>query len=133
MDTYSYYIENGLWKFTSSSFVGDLLGVLISIDKKDYYKKLNKELCVRNFSSQLPDSIITLQKHGIPTNVKKYYLTYVDSPLREFCSFYYLELFPTNINCENINKIISTSCLPLKYLDNLIKDNQCLTVDAEKE
>jgi len=124
MESYQYYIEKTKWKFTSSLFSDDILGVLISVDKKELYVELNNCLCPNcDFSKHMPDTCITLQKHGYIKNVKEFYLTYVDSPLRKFCDFHYIELLPTYKNCENINKIISTSCLPVKYLDKLIKDN----------
>jgi hypothetical protein len=126
--TFEYYIEDGIWRFYSSEFNGEILGVLISLDSKDYYKTLNEQLGTRDFYSSMPNNIITLLKHGIPEIVKSHYLVYVDSPLREFCSFHYIELKPTNLNCNNINKIISTSCLPEKYLHNLIKDNECQNI-----
>ena len=124
MGDFEYYIDNNQWKFSSSEFCGDILGVLISVDKKEYYSKINEELQIRDFSSNMQESIITLLKHGIPKNVKEYYLTYVESPLREFCDFHYIELTPTHVNCENINKIISTSCLPVDYLTKLIEGNK---------
>jgi len=121
---YQYYIEDGKWKFSESNFSDCILGVCISVDSPEYYRKLNEDLNItRDFSSTINESIITVQKHGIKEEVKKTYLIYVDSPLREFCDFHYIELKPTELNCSNINHIISTSCLPVKFLNKLIEDN----------
>lgn len=104
-----YVIENNIWKYVETNWCAKLLGVCISVG--------------RPYTDHSLDSIITLQKHGEPKIVKDCYLTYVDSPLRRFSDFYYIELYATQINCDNINKIISTSCLPVSYLENLVKEN----------
>lgn len=116
----NYEIINNMWYCPYSNYSTDLLGVCISIDTPEYYKDF-----VNYHNIKSP--IITLLKHGDKQKVKDYYLTCVDSPLRQYCAFKYVELFPNNINCENINKIISTSCLPVKYLNKLIDENKNLT------
>lgn len=134
MTEYAYIILNGRWKFCSHPDTLETLGVLISVDKKELYEKLNDELCPqRTWAQTIEDSNITLQKHGIPELVKQTYLTYVDSPLREFCEFHYIELKPTEINCININKIISTSLLPYTYLKKLITESEITPKISVKE
>ena len=118
-----YIIKNRLWYCPQTDYKTDILGVCISVDSPKYYNKISDELSIPRMNNMFEEPCITLLKHGKKENVKEHYLTYVDSSLRGFCSFHYIELFPNEINCENINKIISTSCLPVKYLEKLIKDN----------
>jgi hypothetical protein len=110
---WEYYIKNGNWVHPSG-FACTVLGVCISVDKPSLYDSINYDM---------RKETITLQKHGDINYVKSFYLYIVDTPLRNFCDFYYLQLAATEINAENLNKIISTSCLPKKYLDKLIDEN----------
>lgn len=119
-----YTIKNDKWwsEFTSDEL--DILGVCISVDLPTLYEAYNDFTGGRDWSKTIDEKIITIQKHGNTTWVQTYYLYLVDSPLRQFCHFYYIELNATDINCENINHIISTSCLPVKYLHRLIEGNK---------
>jgi hypothetical protein len=116
-----YSIIDGQWVW--GGYYYDIIGVLFSIDSPEYYNHMATVMSIDRIMNSIKEPIITLQKHGKPEIVHDYYLQYVDSPLRQFCTFRYVTLLPTQINCDNLNKIISTSCLPVKYLNKLIEEN----------
>jgi hypothetical protein len=118
----TYIIKNGNWVY-SNGHTSTTLGVCISLDRPSLYTALGEELNIPRLDESIKDEVITLLKHGNVEFVRNYYLYLVDSPLRQYCTFYFIELSAKETNAKNLNKIIDTSCLSKKYLDKLISEN----------
>lgn len=116
---WEYTIKDGKWFFERSGWSSEIIGFLVSVDSPELYNQIY-EIVGRDQKVNFKDPVITLMKHGHVDKVKEYYLTIVDSPLRMFSDFHYFELKPTEEHKEIVNKIISTSCLPKRFIASLI-------------
>jgi hypothetical protein len=101
-DEFHYFIEDKQWVYPRSNFSCDKLGACVSYD----YKLLG----------------LTLHRHGgISTTYKDYQK--LSKILEGLETFEFLVLEPTQVNCDNINKMIDVSLLSISFLDKMIKDN----------